>query len=324
MNGQKRIVWVDYMRCLGLLLVIGAHVFGTSTPELQLLFGCNVAIMIVVSGYCSVRSSECSVIKYYKKRGIQMIVHPWIFFIIYFILVALLNIGKRFPYTTKQIIKTFLFLDGIGYTWIIAVFIITASVTPIIRLLFEKIPQIKWGFPIAYWCVGLLFFALHANNSLVKVLLYVTGYVFLTFIGFSTYKDWKQKRVYFIGGIFVLLCSIAILLSKQEDIFDLSGNKYPPTVYYITYGMTVSIALMSLLSRTEDKLSKWQVSKHITKISSLSFDIYLWHIFGLYIASRIENVWVKYLIVTVIAVLGAVIYNKTKLALTKKRYRVGV
>ena len=157
MSGQKRIVWVDYMRCLGLLLVIGAHVFGTSTPGLQLLFGCNVAIMIIVSGYCSVRSSECSVIKYYKKRGFQMIVHPWIFFIIYFILVALLSIGKEFPYTTNQIIKTFLFLDGIGYTWIIAVFIITEFVTPVIRLLFEKIPQIKRGIPyciLGCWIVA--------------------------------------------------------------------------------------------------------------------------------------------------------------------------
>ena len=154
---------------------------------------------------------------------------------------------------------------------------------------------------------------------MVKALLYVSGYVFLTFIGFSVYKGWKYKRVYSIGGILILLCCIAILLAKQEDIFDLSGNKYPPTVYYITYGMTISIILMSLLSRVEGKLNKWQGSKYVTKTSSLSFDIYLWHIFGLFIASRIENVWLKSLIVTCIAVLGAVVYNKAKLALAHKK-----
>jgi len=319
MAEHKRIIWVDYMRCIGLLLVISAHVFGTSTPILQLLFGCNVAIMIVVSGYCSVKSSECSLAHYYKKRGKQLIIHSWTFFVVYFGLVGLLNIGKMYPYSSSQIIKTFLFMDGIGFTWIIAVFIITSFVTPLIRLMIEKMPQIKLCFPIAYWGVGLLLFVLNIGNSMVKVFLYISGYVFLTFIGFSVKKDWSYKRVYFISGIIVLLCCIAILFSKQEDIFDLSGNKYPPTVYYITYGMTISILLISLLSRYDEKLNKWKGSKYITKISSLSFDIYLWHIFGLYITSSIVNKWLKYLIVTFIAVISAVVYKKAKIALVNQK-----
>lgn len=99
MKEEKRIIWVDYLRCIGLLLVIASHVFGTSTSVRQLLFGCNVSIMIVVSGYCSARSSECGELTYLKKRAMQMIVHPWLFFCLYFFLIGLLNIGKSYPYS---------------------------------------------------------------------------------------------------------------------------------------------------------------------------------------------------------------------------------
>lgn len=313
MSRQKRIVWVDYMRCIGLLLVIGAHVFGTSSPAIQLLFGCNVAIMIVVSGYCSVRSSECPILEYYKKRGLQLIIHPWIFFVIYFGLVGLLTIGKQFPYSKEQIIKTFLFMDGIGYTWIIAVFLVTALATPIIKYLVDKIPPIKWGGgAIAYWTMAFTIFVFQADHNLVKVFLYVSGYLFLTFIGFSVCIEKKMLKPYLIGGIIVIFCCIVVILFRQGDIFDISGNKFPPSVYYIAYGMTISLILIRLLSRIEDKLSSCRATKYITELSKQSFDIYLWHVFGLYVTKSISNDWMRFVMVIMVSVSGAWIYNEIK------------
>ncbi len=150
---KHRICFVDYLRCIGLILVIAAHVFGTSTPFLQLLFGCNVSIMVIVSGYCSVKASECPIIDYYKKRIKQMVIHPWVFFCVYFFLVFIIC-RKNYPYTITQIIKTFLFMDGIGYTWIIAVFILIALVTPIISYLNKASNgKVKYWLPVLYYCI---------------------------------------------------------------------------------------------------------------------------------------------------------------------------
>lgn len=78
------VVWIDYLRCIGLLLIIASHVFGVVNSIEDLLFGCNVAIMIFVSGYCSTSISKMSIIDYYRKRGKRLIIDSWKFFIIYF------------------------------------------------------------------------------------------------------------------------------------------------------------------------------------------------------------------------------------------------
>jgi peptidoglycan/LPS O-acetylase OafA/YrhL len=209
-------------------------------------------------------------------------------------------------------------MDGIGYSWIIAVFIITAFTTPIIKYLIEKVSMAKWVLPLTYWIIALVLFVFQANHIIVKALLYICGYVFLTLIGFSICKEMKMQKPYLIGGIIVLFCCICVILLHQEDVFDISGNKYPPTVYYITYGMTVSLLLMILLSRFEKRLSLLRVTKYINELSRMSFDIYLWHVFGLYIANKIENIWLKFVVVVCVALAGAILYNMIKRAVMKK------
>ena len=325
LDKTNRIVWIDYLRCIGLLLVVGAHVFGTSTPFLQLLFGCNVAIMVVVSGYCSVQSSQCSIREYYKKRGKQMIIRPWIFFIVYFLLIKLICIGVPYPYSNSQIIKTFLFMDGIGYTWIISVFIITAFVTPIIRLVIDKYPRVRMIFPITYWVITGTLFLVPANHSLIKLFLYVGGYIFLSFVGFVIKKNEEFLKYYLTGGLFVMCFCIVMIIIRCGDVFDFSSNKYPPTVYYITYGMIVSLILVKVLDRFECKLSVFKASKIAIMISKHSFDIYLWHIFGLYLGAYIENVWMKFIVVMLVAIIGAIGFSSIKTAvLGRRRFNRGV
>ncbi len=310
LDKHNRIVWVDYLRCIGLLLVVAAHVFGTSSPILQLLFGCNVAIMVVVSGYCSVRSSECSIIEYYTKRGRQMIIRPWVFFIVYFLLIGLLNIGKQYPYSYLQVIKTFLFMDGIGYTWIICVFVVTAISTPIYSLILDKTPRIKLVFPIMYWILASVLFVIPVDFSIVKILLYVVGYVFLSFIGFVICIDRHLINKYLATGVIVICFCLTIIIKQHGDVFDLSSNKYPPTVYYITYGMIVSLILVKVLERFENKFRSLNVSKAIIVMSKHSFDIYLWHVFGLYVSSSIKNDWLRFFVVLIVSIFCATAYNK--------------
>ena len=70
----------------------------------------------------------------------------------------------------------------------------------------------------------------------------------------------------------------------------------------------ISIILMTILEFLENFLSKRKVSKFIKFISKRSFDIYFWHIFGLYITINIKNLWIRFIVVTISSILCGTIY----------------
>ncbi len=319
-DSSKRIVWIDYLRCTGLLLVIASHVFSSSMPVLQMLFGCNVPIMVVVSGYCSYSSSDCSYFVYYKKRAKQLIIHSWLFFVFFFLLVGALNLGKTYPYSSIQIVKTFLFLDGIGYTWIIAIFILIAFVTPFIRGIVNKFNWIIWVWPVIYWILGLLLLFFQYDNILTKVFLYSSGYIFLSFVGFVIREKRERINAYIISCLVAIVCCIGVLLFTGRSPFDLSGNKYPPTVYYITYGLMITLIFMLAFSKMENfpNAGNLLISKCIVYISKVSFDVYLWHVLGLYITKPISNIWIRFVSVIVFSLSGAWLFNTIKSKLFSK------
>ena len=73
------------------------------------------------------------------------------------------------------VIKTFLFMDGIGFTWIIAVFIMIAMAMPLLAFLTKKYSWFRIAFPVAYTCIALLIFISEFDAFYIKVGLYGGG-----------------------------------------------------------------------------------------------------------------------------------------------------
>lgn len=192
------VVWIDYLRCIGLLLIIASHVFGVVNSIEDLLFGCNVAIMIFVSGYCSTSISKMSIIDYYRKRGKRLIIDSWKFFIIYFLLILIISLvmKSKFPYTLKQIIMTFLFLDGIGFTWIINIFIIIALIMPFIIYFEKSITSFKILVPCFYICFALIAFVFNYDTLAVKVVPLYRGVFNDSFFRIFVKYNTMAKKLY--------------------------------------------------------------------------------------------------------------------------------
>lgn len=204
-------------------------------------------------------------------------------------------------------------------------FIITAFATPAIRFLLKKMPKIKWTFPVIYYMLGVLLLFIKNDSIVSKIILYVSGYIFLSFIGFVLREDWKLLNIYLFSGVIVLACCIAILLCIGGSPMNISGNKYPPTVYYITYGLTVSLTIMHLLSMYNEE--NWELLHSIStvfiSISKLSFDVYLWHVLGLYLTRTMSNVWLRLIVVITVSLAGAKLYGKLKYSLLNRKLPIG-
>lgn len=230
--------------------------------------------------------------------------------IFYFLLILIISLAmkSKFPYTIKQIIMTFLFLDGIGFTWIISIFIIIALVMPFIIYFEKSITLFKILVPCFYICFALITFIFNYDTLAVKVVLYIGGYLMIAFLGYLlNIRPWLKNYIMFSTIVIYLLCILIIVLF-QKNIFSLSMNKYPPTIYYISYGIMISIILMKILEFLENFLFKRKVSKIIKFMSKRSFDIYFWHIFGLYITIDIKNLWIRFIVVTISSILCGAIY----------------
>lgn len=137
---KSRDLYIDFLRFLGLSLIILAHI---NPPMVLFQFRCfDVPLMLFVSGLTISSSCSCKYVNYVTKRTMRLIIPVWIFLAAY--LPALYFVQFRFlpkQYLTgEMIVRSFLLLDNsIGYVWIIRVFLIVMLVTPFVQKFNERI-----------------------------------------------------------------------------------------------------------------------------------------------------------------------------------------
>lgn len=124
---KDRIIFIDYLKIIGLFCIILAHVC-TNQYILQIR-NFDVPLMVVISGFLAIDSykrsieNNQSIFNYYWKRISWLLIPTWMFLSLYFLLVFLLVFITKgnYPYSFSTILRSFLLLDGIGYVWIIRV-----------------------------------------------------------------------------------------------------------------------------------------------------------------------------------------------------------
>lgn len=129
---------IDLLRFLGLTMIILAHV---NPPELLFqIRAFDVPLMLFVSGLAySGKQPDFSISFLYKR--IKRLVFPvWIFLTVYFGLVLTMqHFGLDFGVRKHHIIGSYTFMEGIGYVWIIRIFLIVSLLTPVLLFISNKI-----------------------------------------------------------------------------------------------------------------------------------------------------------------------------------------
>lgn len=315
---ENRLIFIDYLKLLGLMCIILAHV--CTNPIIMQLRSFDVPLMVMISGFLAIGSYKRSVEKkhslfsYYWKRIKRLVFPTWIFLIIYFIFVYIISIGNTYPFDLIKIIRSFLLLDGIGYVWIIRVYLLVSFLTPIIFYVNNMIKSdlYKLILLILIYIFYELFVFLGINelNSFFNyVIAYIIPYGFVFVMGMISknvnYKSDEKLSLFFL--IIFIISAIAVSLNfngVQPTVI----MKYPPTIYYISYALFASFLLISIAKRLDLKSNRI-----IEFCSKSSLWIYLWHIMFLYLASNYFSHlhWIiSYLIIIVGAILVTYVQNR--------------
>lgn len=323
---------LDIARAIGVLLVILAHVGAPSIVNELRCF--DVVLLVFVSGYCI---NFCNYSQYLWKRFKRLVVPAWILLIILFCAtwVACIIVNKSQIYSPIKILKSFFFLNGgIGFIWIVRIYIGISVLTPLIVGV-NKIIKSNAAILIIATTLIILNAAItrrfieDKNSSILYYIVELFSYSAVALIGYR-YKQYRMsKRIDCFQYDFALVSVFGIGCIVFFCLFGFEPNeyKYPPAEPYLFYGLFVSTLIFLVLNRfyvSNDTVFE----RAVCKFSALSYDTYLVHIIVLSVFDLVEEIiknsidWkIKYPAVLALSLIGAICIGVIKDFFKKKFVR---
>lgn len=322
-----RLNYIDFLKVLGLTGIIVAHV--GSPSWVMMLRSFDVPLMVILSAILGEKSyrkyediSITSAKQYFSSRVKRLVIPTWIFLTLYFLLFDVFS--GHFHKMGYYIASYCLTRYGIGYVWIILIYLYSAMLIP----LFSKWQLSKRGliliaalylsYETAY------FFGIGIRNKLLDTtVFYIIPYGLLTYIGCNYHKLTQKMRFGIVIAsliIFVTFGAYYWITSGSPQLVQIA--KYPPRFYYLSYGLMWSISLLMLCEKFSLKIYTNPLVKYI---STHSMWIYLWHIFALsaYRALKLPEKWfLKLFVVYSLALLAVFVTNKV-LDTIEKKHTIG-
>lgn len=309
---------IDILRFIGLSMIIFAHV---DPPGILFqLRNFDVPLMILVSAMSFSLSYKINEpYQSYVWKRIKRLVFPvWIFLSFYFLTLLAVDPDNQ-ELAINTIVTSYALLEGLGYVWVIRVFLLVALISPSVFVWHQNmVSEIKYYGMLAA-CLLLYelvrYFAMPyiwqgAGELISAVLLYVTPYGILFAIGLRMAKAAKHQ-LYIIAGI-----SLGIFVIAGVGLFLVNGAfiptqslKYPPSIYYFSYALFVSSLLLLCSDRIEYFFEKINVKNVVLFIASNSIWIYLWHI------PLIKNIHTHYLLKFSIVFMTAIVATYIQVSL---------
>ncbi len=321
-TNKERFYFIDFLKSIGLLLIIFAHINAPGYALAVRAF--DVPLMVIISSILA----QKSYIKYENIKGFpyeylirrvkRLVIPTWIFLVFYFCLLFLLT---NEVFSLKYYFSSFLLTRyGIGYVWVILIYMYSAILVP----LFSKF-KLNTKFVISIFVIYILYelafyFCIGKNNLFVDTFFYyIIPYGLLTFLGYN-YNHFSKKAKYLITIFsFVIFILLALIMYKTYGSPQSpSIAKYPPRLYFLSYGIFVSFTLLILCQKFNLKIFK---SKIVNYISKHSLWIYLWHIVSLklYKILNLPKIWpIEFIVILGFSIIITFLVNKSIDLIEKK------
>lgn len=222
-----RNVSIDVLRFIGISFIILAHVL---PPCIILNIRCfDVPLMLFVSGLIYSDRKVDLTFSFFWHRIKRLIIPVYIFLTVYFAFIFFLKyfLLIDFGITIKHVVGSYLLMDGIGFVWIIRVFLIIAVLTPwLIRI--NNV--IKKNRDFILGLVILILFQEYVIShdigmdiiAIREFLYYASGYSILFLLGLRV-KNMNVKGVLYYCFTSVLLF-VLYMLYLCVNMIDLSGG----------------------------------------------------------------------------------------------------
>lgn len=310
--------YIDFLRFLGLSLIIFAHV---EPPYILFqLRNFDVPLMVIVSAlsFSLSNNSEASFLKYIWSRIKRLLFPVWVFLACFFGGVYFLDPSSS-DLNKEVIIESFALQEGIGYVWIIRVFLLVAISAPLVfsthkkfvsnRLFFGILLITYLLYELAYVFVPPL---LHGEMSVYfeSIFFYLVPYSLLFSYGLRVSSISTRNHILIFLAALTTFIFIALILYKNTGtIVPTQDYKYPPRIYYLSFALVGCQFVWLTGGYVWGVLSKLSLlKKFIIFVGNNSLWIYLWHIpMVKYIDA---NFIVKYIIIYTLAAVCVFVQRK--------------
>lgn len=280
-----RDVKIDFLRFVGLSMIILAHV-GPSGILFQAR-NFDVPLMVLVSGLSYFVSYKRSgYLEYISGRFKRLVIPVWVFLTGYFSFVYFFNFPIELP-SFQVVLSSYLLLNGIGYVWIIRVFLLVAIVSPYIYR-YSAWQNSNFLYLISLLAVlvsyELAFYFFESSGDYLsfvfdEFVFYLIPYSLVFAFGLRLAK--LSSREIFFLTLFFLVCFFCIACFEffsAGKIVSTQYFKYPPRLYYLSYAGFVSIVLWVFSERIFCYIIRARLGWFVGFVANNSIWVYLWHI----------------------------------------------
>ncbi|HZE86858.1 MAG TPA: acyltransferase [Methylomirabilota bacterium] len=239
---------IDFLRGFAILVMILTHttVFFPHDTTASTLWNWShfaVPIFLFCSTYLVLQKSSNGPLKlfsYLKKRFLRLLIPYYIF--LFFYLVCLLFLTPK-VLTINYILQSIFLIGGVDINWLVLLFLYLAVLMPLFTRYIQKSSLLFWTFFIlsfASTCV-LLFYSPTISYKWImwlpwSVMLYITVF----FIKFEQKK--KVLFAFLCLSLLIFIFTYFLQTSLHHSII-LINNKYPPNLFYLSFGISVLTAL---------------------------------------------------------------------------------
>lgn len=317
---MRRDLRLDYVRVIGILLVIMAHT--SLNNYVSNIRPFDVAMLVCVAGasysFSKPITSFKEYLNYLKKRFIRLVIPVWLFLTFYFALTFLLSGEMIYSFSTMA--STYLLLNGIGYVWIFRIMLMMALINPLLRIISDKINtffskalMLELALIFFNELLAIICIYVFGDSILFKIIkmtvCYFIGYSILSIMGmiFIKLKTNDLVKLIVINGVIVLLSTYIY------GVFSPSDFKYPPMAQFICYGLFACILFYLLFSwKTSSNVT---INKAIVWLSKYSLNVYLAHILVIFLLGYFNLKFtpiIQYLVIIGVSISITYAYNFAK------------
>lgn len=262
---KQRFDDIDFLRAIAIIAVIVTHVlsYNLGTNLINVVWNYLhfiVPILVFCSGYVTYRAYSSTtwtlptLITWYKKRIVRLVLPYYIIILLHYALwFAFPSVfsGYGIQKNIYFIIRSILFI-GVDYGWLPLLFLELMLLTPLYLTLYKHKPyNIITLIPLGASSVALFFIHLPLDYRIVMWLPW-SSILFLSFIVANYHTNTKPllpKNIIYIMGttvslmIFLFLDSLLSYMGRQTT---LTVHKYPPDIFYLSYGIGLGSTLLLL------------------------------------------------------------------------------
>jgi surface polysaccharide O-acyltransferase-like enzyme len=212
---------------------------------------------------------------YLKKRFTRLLI-PYYVFLVALIALAV-GFGMKSMTTSSYILANIFLYKGIDFNWLVLLFVYLIFLMPLILLL-KKNKLLYYGY-FALSLASSIYFIFYPANY--RAIMWLPWSVFAYFTVFFI-DNVKNKRLMISVAILSAIVFFVTQVSERNMGHNLSqyANKYPPTIYHISFGIFWIIVLWGLAKKNFFSVLRFDRLLHFLSVNSYS--LYFIHVLVMY------------------------------------------